>query len=304
MREEMVDFTRRVIIYQYSLPCAEHGLPCTTVSNLEDLCYSHSSDADVAALIYNNIIEYAKNEFEIDYDDIDTEFLDALNYNIRFDDDNDMKTKRKYGFFGEVLFYSILYAHLRANVFISKGYFYSPLERSEPKGYDSYHLVQTQDEVELWFGEAKFRVDYTSCIDSVFDNLLKALEEKYFKRNILAIVKEREHITEGQGVVDRLQPIIDRWIQKINFNISDELRELGISLVYPILIAFQQEPNQDYRSAISCCIDRIEQIIVARNINIPPDLNAKLFFIFMPVSDVRLIKESVLQWISERRPLM
>lgn len=73
---------------------------------------------------------------------------------------------------------------------ISKGYFYSPLEKGEPKGFDAYHLIQHDDKVELWFGEAKFRKDYIKPIDEVLSGFSKTTSEGYFSDNVLAIVKE------------------------------------------------------------------------------------------------------------------
>ncbi len=51
------------------------------------------------------------------------------------------------------------------DILVSRGYFYNPLEKSETKGYDSYHMFQNENDLELWFGEAKFHESYRTAFN-------------------------------------------------------------------------------------------------------------------------------------------
>lgn len=50
-------------------------------------------------------------------------------------------------------------------------YFYCPTSKSEVTGFDSYHLIQYGDKVQLWFGEAKFRTKYHQSICEIIKKL-------------------------------------------------------------------------------------------------------------------------------------
>ena len=108
-----------------------------------------------------------------------------------------MASKLQYGFYGDVLLYSLLVNLFETDVLISKGYFYSPLEKGEPKGFDAYHLIQHGDKVELWLGEAKFRSEYKRPINEVLSGFSKTTTEGYFRDNVLTIVKEKHNISNA-----------------------------------------------------------------------------------------------------------
>ncbi len=303
MRASMKQLIDKAIIFECYLPNKKETISQSPISTFADACFRVNTDPEVAEVIYNNIVEYAIGEFEIDYNNIDGEHMRALCQNLRFDEDDKLETKKKYGLYGEVLLYAILYTRMKAEVLISKGYFYSPLEKAEAKGYDAFHLVQRGNRVQLWFGEAKFRVDYRKPIKEVLSNLKKTMSSDYFGRNILAIIKQKQNITSGADIIDLLRPITESWKQQVVINVKEELIKNNITLVYPILIAYQQ-PNSSYFDGIRTCIDYIHEYLHANAIIIPEELIVKLFFIFLPVNNVGEIKEAVITWISEKKPLI
>lgn len=304
MRESIQNLINNSIFIECTLPNTEHNLCRTQYTTAEDYCLNKSSDDSVAQIIYNNIVEYAIGEFDIDYDNLDEELCRAIAENLKFDEESTHTAKLRYGFYGEVLLYSLLINLFSANVLISKGYFYSPLEKGEPKGFDAYHLIQYDDKVELWFGEAKFRKDYKKPIEEVLSNFSKTTSEGYFRNNVLAIVKEKHNISNGCDIVDRLTPITQTWKKNVLINIAEELKKNNAELVYPIMIAYQQPKNSDYYEGVKKCVDYIEEQFNTGKYTVKTSFPIKIFFMFFPVDDVKKIKEQVIEWISSKEPLI
>ena len=304
MRTSIQNLIRNSIFIECTLPSAEQNICKTRYTTAEDFCLSSNSDDSIAQVIYNNIVEYAIGEFDIDYQNLDEELCRAIAENLRFDEEADQTTKLQYGFYGEVLLYSLLVNLFKTDVLISKGYFYSPLEKGEPKGFDAYHLIQHDDKVELWLGEAKFRSEYRRPINEVLSGFSKTTTEGYFRDNVLAIVKEKHNISKGHDVIDKLTPITQTWKKNVSINIVEELEKHHIELVYPIMIAYQQPKRCTYYEGIKKCIDYIQEQFNAGKYKVNTSFPIKVFFMFFPVDDVKQIKEQVVKWISAKEPLI
>lgn len=304
MRESIQTLIKNSIFIECTLPNREHNICKTKYTVAEDYCLDKISDDSVAQIIYNNIVEYAIGEFDIDYGNLDEELCRAIAENLKFDEETNPTTQLRYGFYGEVLLYSLLINLFSTDVLISKGYFYSPLEKGEPKGFDAYHLLQHGDKVELWFGEAKFRKDYKKPIEEVLSNFSKTTSEGYFRDNVLAIVKEKHNISNGRNIIDKITPITQSWKKSVSINISEELEKNGVELVYPIMIAYQQPLRCDYYGGIKKCVEYIEEQFNSGKYIVNASFPIKVFFMFFPVDDVKKIKEQVIEWISNREPLI
>lgn len=304
MRASIQNLIKKSIFIECTLPNTEHSICKTEYTTTEDFCLTKSSDDSIAQIIYNNIVEYAIGEFDIDYDNLDEELCRAIAENLKFDEEANYTSKLRYGFYGEVLLYSLLINLFSTDVLISKGYFYSPLEKGEPKGFDAYHLIQHDDKVELWFGEAKFRKDYRKPIDEVLSGFSKTTSEGYFSDNVLAIVKEKHNISNGKYIIDKLTPITKTWKKSISINIAEELEKNSAELVYPIMITYQQPKHCDYYDGVKKCVNYIEEQFNSGKYTINTTFPIKVFFMFFPVDDVKKIKEQVIEWISNKEPLI
>lgn len=304
MRASIQNLIKKSIFIECTLPNTEHGICKTKYTTTEDFCLTKSSDDSIAQIIYNNIVEYAIGEFDIDYNNLDEELCRAIAENLKFDEEANYTSKLRYGFYGEVLLYSLLINLFSTDVLISKGYFYSPLEKGEPKGFDAYHLIQHDDKVELWFGEAKFRKDYIKPIDEVLSGFSKTTSEGYFSDNVLAIVKEKHNISNGKYIIYKLTPITKTWKKSISINIAEELEKNSAELVYPIMITYQQPKRCDYYDGVKKCINYIEEQFNSGKYTINTTFPIKVFFMFFPVDDVKKIKEQVIEWISNKEPLI
>lgn len=304
MRISIQNLIRNSIFIECTLPNKEYGICKTKYTTVEDYCLTKSSDNSIAQIIYNNIVEYAIGEFDINYNNLDEELCRAIAENLKFDEEANHTSKLRYGFYGEVLLYSLLINLFSTDVLISKGYFYSPLEKGEPKGFDAYHLVQHDDKIELWFGEAKFRKDYKKPIDEVLQGFSKTTSENYFSKNVLAIVKEKHNISNGRDIIDKLTPITQTWKKNVLINIAEELEKNSAELIYPIMITYQQPKSCNYYEGVKKCIDYIEEQFNSGKYIINTTFPIKVFFMFFPVDDVKKIKEKVIEWISNKEPLI
>lgn len=133
MRNALKELVKNTIILEYELPHKEKGLEKTPLSTHKDKCYNVVSDDSLIDIIYNSIIEYSLNEFDIDKNDYNKSMDIALQTKIR------EKPNKSHGFFGEVLLHSILCAFFKTDVLIARGYFYCPTSKNEVTGFDSYH---------------------------------------------------------------------------------------------------------------------------------------------------------------------
>lgn len=73
---------------------------------------------------------------------------------------------------------------------------------------------------------------------------------------------------------------------------------------YPIFIAYQKNSTDQYHQSIKKCIEHIASEYTRLNIIVPASFDYRLFFIFLPLSEVKQIKENVIKWIDSREPLI
>jgi len=192
MREALKNAVQSAILFECQLPHQESGLGKSCLSSQNDICFNNTDPQEIAKVIYNGIVEFALNEYEINYDDLEREQRRAILSRIRYNPTADNSAKLKYGFYGEVLLDLILRVFLQTSVVAARGYFYSPIENSEAKGFDAFHLLERDGNIDLWFGEAKFYLRYKDAITPVMEKLGTSLSDGYLNRNLIAIINERD----------------------------------------------------------------------------------------------------------------
>lgn len=298
MRNELLQLISKTIIFQYDLPHNEKGIKKTIYSTENDKCYMSENMDDIVNIIYNSILEYSFNEFDINGKDYDNLQTVALKTKLKYNESQPEEVKTKYGFFGEVLLYAILYVHFKSKPLLSRGYFYDPLENSEIKGYDSYHLIENNREVELWFGETKFHKNHTSGINDALKNIEKAISDDYLSKNILAITNQKNNFSIKGSKVEAIRI---EWENHPSINIIDEVKKHKIKLIYPILLVYETD-CEDYDSAIRKVPEYIEKNHSSKKFNL--SINYSIFFILLPLKDEIKIKREVIKWIESKKPLM
>ena len=295
MREELKELIDKTICFKYSIPNEDMAYSVNISTHYDD-CFTYSSNDDLVELIYQSILDYSYNEFELTEEDLDVLFARALVDKIKYDESQEELTKRKYGFYGEVLLFSILYKFYHAKPLISRGYFYNPLENSETKGYDAYHLIQnSDDEVELWFGEVKFRDSLDSGATDAIKGLEKAFNNTYLSKNIIAINKFKNSFNIENTVIE---DILNNWNGKV-INIIEQALQYDMTLVYPILLVYPDK-EKDYDKKIQSAVNQINAKFKAKDYSL--SIPYVLFFIFLPVSEVQKIKKEVIKWIELGKP--
>jgi hypothetical protein len=298
MKQELLDLINNTILFKYELPHAAASIPKTIFSTHSDKCYEVSNRNDLSEIIYNAIIEYSFNEFEIEQSDYNNLHSRAFQERIRFNEDDADATQLKYGFFGEVILHVILKIFFGNETIISKGYFFSPIENSESKGYDAYNLIEANSQIELWFGETKFHQSYSQAIDGVLEKIKISLSDNYLKRNLLAIRKNKDNLNTQNST---LQAILDNWQANPNIIIIDELVKHNVSLVYPVIILYQQNAG-GYDESIKAIPKYIEDHFKVENYDL--SIPYSLFFVLMPIENVKAVKTEVLSWIKSKKPLL
>ena len=301
MRPAIKQLVNESIIFECHLPHKTEEVSQSAFTTWKDFCYKNDDSSKISEIIYNSIIEYANNEYEIDYNNLGVEQIKALNLKIRYDQNASETTKQKYGFYGEVLLHAILQCKFGKKVLISKGYFFNPLERSEAKGYDAYHLSEKDGKVRLWFGESKFYVGFKAPIKKIIKNLEFALSDEYLNRNFLAIINEKDHITTRNS---KIELIINEWSMNPKINLIEQINKYDISLVYPMFVAFENNLNNTYLENIKKCIDYTIELFEQTDITIPATFRTTLFFIFLPINNVKEVKGDVIKWITSKKPLI
>lgn len=298
MRQTLKDLLNNVIGLSYTLP--KDGLiPKVAISTEPDDCLSiKTSDQDVARVVYNGIVEYSFDNLGDFFNRLDDAQIIALQTKLKYDVSASQDVRLKYGFYGEVLLFLFLQHLHNADTLISRGWFYLPTENAETKGYDTYQMVELADSsVELWFGEVKFYQDYKEAIKKILEKISVSLSDGYLKRNILAISQNVANVNP-KSHIDR---IIKDWYDDPRIVIIDEVKKHNITLVYPMLVVFDDE-KKAYDDVIKEVVDYINAKYpsVMYSMSIP----VKLFFMFLPVGSAKTVKTQVLSWIDTNAALI
>jgi hypothetical protein len=298
MRTSLLNLIENTIVYQYDLPNNSVGILKTIFSTDNDKCYSSLNNNSLAEIIYNSIIDYSFNEFDISQNDYNSLHAIALKNKLKYNPNVEEDVKIKYGFFGEVLLYSILAVQFKAKPIIARGYFYNPLENAETKGYDSYQMVESSGTTELWFGEVKFHISHTSCIKSVLENIDKALSDSYLEKNVLEIHNHKNNFNISGT---KIETILNEWEANPSINIAAQIKKHNMKLVYPILLIYEED-DKGFDASIKKIPEYIKSNYSAPTFSL--SVQHSIFFILIPLAKVKEIKTNVIQWIESKKPLM
>lgn len=299
MRQSLIDLINKTIVHRYSLHCPIRNINKTNFTTTKDDCYESIDDNSLIEIIYNSIIEYSFDEFDLENKQYDNLMPVALVSKLKYNEYASQKSKISYGFFGEVLLYSLLMTKYKTNTLISRGYFYNPLEKSETKGYDSYHLIENNDELELWFGEVKFRASFNDGVKSAINGLQKAISDEYLKTNILAMINHKDN---NKLKDSKIREVINKWMAEPSIvSIIDEVIKFKMKLIYPILIVYDDK-EVDYDKKINDAIEHINTAFSPMTYQM--SVNFEIFFMFLPLHETTNLKKEVIKWIELKKPLM
>ena len=141
----------------------------------------------------------------------------------------------------EICLYGIMKEYYKALPVVPK-IFHKQNVNDNAKGADSVHIVVTDSDYTLWFGEAKF---YNSLEDTRFDTIIKSVEnalitEKLKKENsIITDLKDIDTLIENSELVERI---------KGDLNYSNSIDKLKPKIHIPILIIYECNKTQKQSS--------------------------------------------------------
>lgn len=301
MRNTLRQLLKNAICVELMLPDSTKKIDKTVISSIADVCFRTLDSHKLAQSIYNGIIECSINEFEIDYGNLENEQLKVLARRLKYDPDADDVTKSRYGFYGEVLLDIILRCFLKTNVLLARGYLYQPIAKSEIKGFDAFHILERDGNIELWLGEAKFYKSYKKPVSDVLKKIKYSLSDKYVNDNVLTLIDWQDRFS---STCSKLSKIMDKWENNPLINIASEIANENMTITYPIMIAYQKKKSHIYIESVKECIKYINQEIRELSFHITNSFRYKIFFIFLPVDDVSIVKEKVFRWIDSKEPLI
>lgn len=302
MKQSLIDLINKTIVIEFSLPDLTEKIEktCVTTKTIEDDCFKSNNDSDLAKIIYEGILYYAYDEFQLDGGNHQKMFVKAFNNKFKYNYSASDLAKRKLGIYGESLLYCILKHFYKTDTLISRGYFYDIQKKTEVTGYDAFHLVQREDDIELWFGETKFYEDCKSAINSVFKSIEKAISDEYLvNTNFTTILQHKGNIEDK---TTKLYSILDKWDKSIIDSLEKELKDNDISLIYPVLVTYNSV-SETYSDSIKLAVEHIKDNYSHISFD-DISINFSIFFIFLPIQDVKSTKETIIKWIDTKEPLM
>ncbi len=302
MKKSLLDLVTSSILLEYSLPnkTLSYQKSCITHTELNDDCFKIDDIEKLSRIIYESVLYYSYDQYQLEGGYHHGMFENAFKRKFKFNEAADETSKLQLGFYGEALLYSMLKIFYRNETLISRGYFYDIQKKSEVTGYDCFHLIQKEVELELWFGETKFWENGKNAVDDIFKNIQKALSNDYLtETNFTTILQHKGDILDKNSKIYKL--LID-WEKCVIIDLVSELKKNNIKLVYPVLITYNS-----YKKGYDESIKKITEYINTKysgttfpNIGI----DYSIFFILLPISDVKQCKKQIIEWIDSKEPLM
>ena len=161
--------------------------------------------------------------------------------NLRLTDKEEVDNIGRGSELAEICLYGIMKEYYKALPVVPK-IFHKQNVNDNAKGADSVHIVITDNDYTLWFGEAKF---YNSIEDTRFDTIITSVEnalitEKLKKENsIITDLKDIDTLVENSELLKRI---------KADLNYSSSIDNLKPKIHIPILIIYECSRTQQQSS--------------------------------------------------------
>ncbi|RYY79062.1 MAG: DUF1837 domain-containing protein [Moraxellaceae bacterium] len=132
------------------------------------------------------------------------------------------------GEFGELLLHAAIRQIYNTEPAISKIYYKSGLNETV-KGFDAVHVVEQNDELELWIGETKFYSDLSRAINDVCKEIIEHLETDYLRGEFILIANK---IDSNWQHADLLKDLINK---------NKSLDEVFSKVCIPVLLTYNSK---------------------------------------------------------------
>lgn len=185
------------------------------------------------------------------------------------------------GEFGELLLHIAIRQVFGSVPAISKIY-YKSANNETVKGFDAVHVVETDDGLELWLGEAKFYADIGDAISAAVEEIEEHTERDYLRNEFLFIDNK---IDANWEHADELRSLISG-----NTSIDEIFRRVCI----PVLLTYDSETVSNFTDICDEYCEAFESEVREHHQSfcsnaLPPELRFHLFL--LPIeSKVELVK--------------
>lgn len=133
--------------------------------------------------------------------------------------------KENRGEFGEILLHALIREHFNSKPVVSKVY-YKTSSNDTVKGFDAVHLVEADNDFEIWLGEVKFYSDYSGAIRDVCEEIEDHLKNGFLRNEFMFI----------EGKIDEKWSLSNKFKELISGRIS--LDEIKKKICIPVLITY------------------------------------------------------------------
>ena len=118
------------------------------------------------------------------------------------------------------------------------------------------------------------------------------------EKNVLFLINQKGNL---ESCPDEISKIINAWENNPEINLYEETKKNGVQLCYPMLLLYDQA-KEGYDETIKKVVSFINEKLSEQPID--PEISIQFFFVFIPVESSKLVKEQVIKWISEKKPLI
>ncbi|AZJ31786.1 protein of unknown function [Tenacibaculum mesophilum] len=179
------------------------------------------------------------------------------------------------GEFGELILHSIIKECYNTTPAISKIHFKDGPNETV-KGFDAVHVLEVDNQLELWLGEVKFYSNISNAIRDVVPEIKDHLENNYLRNEFIAITNK---IDEKFPLKDKLKKLIDPYTS---------LDEIFSSISVPVLLTYNSNTTKDITKFTDEYIDKIkpelEKIFEAFKDKIG-DIDLKIHLFLLPMKE-------------------
>lgn len=214
--------------------------------SLTVLCAGYELDAWRAAALVDDLFQRHLASFALSYTDFNTingeNAARSLKHAAQIVYSTDKYRRR--GEFGELLLHAALIDFFGARPAVSKIY-YKDSDNDTVKGFDSVHIVETQDSIEIWLGEAKFYKNASQAIGEALESLNDHLERDFLRREFIAITNKLDRNWAHSEVV---RDMLDG---------ARSLNDIVQSLVIPVLVTYNSEAVNAWSQVCPQYVDQL-----------------------------------------------
>jgi hypothetical protein len=187
------------------------------------------------------------------------------------------------GEFGELILHAIVRQVFDSEPAISKIYF-KDAENDTVKGFDSVHVVNTVDGLELWLGEVKFYKKFSKAVADVVAELGKHLERDYLRSEFLLISNK---IDPDWPHADDLKKLIHK---------NKPIDQIFKTVTVPVLLTYDSrvvgahvEHGEDYEAAFEAEVQKNLETFAGKPL---PD-TVRIRLILLPLKDKKALQQEL-----------